>query len=68
MIKPKVNNYILFCFDLDAAQALNHAVDLYMEMGRLNMAARYCKVFLSPKVPVVSNCSSSKVKKELLTR
>jgi alpha-soluble NSF attachment protein len=27
----------------DAAQALNHAVNLYMEMGRLNMAARYCK-------------------------
>jgi len=27
----------------DAAQALNHAVNLYMELGRLNMAARYCK-------------------------
>ncbi|KAJ4791846.1 Alpha-soluble NSF attachment protein [Rhynchospora pubera] len=27
----------------DAAQALNQAVNLYMEMGRLNMAARYCK-------------------------
>ncbi|XP_078171124.1 alpha-soluble NSF attachment protein 2-like [Carex rostrata] len=27
----------------DAAQALNHAVNIYMELGRLNMAARYCK-------------------------
>jgi hypothetical protein len=64
MIKHKGNNYILFYFDLDAARALNHAVDLYMEMGRLNMAARYCKVFLSSKVPVISNCYFSKLKKE----
>ncbi|XP_020109816.1 alpha-soluble NSF attachment protein [Ananas comosus] len=27
----------------DAAQALNQAVNLFLEIGRLNMAARYCK-------------------------
>ncbi|KAJ3693329.1 hypothetical protein LUZ60_008809 [Juncus effusus] len=27
----------------DAAQALNQAVNIFLEIGRLNMAARYCK-------------------------
>lgn len=31
-------------FDADAAQALNNAVNLFLEIGRLNMAARYSKV------------------------
>jgi len=31
-------------FDVDAAQALNNAVNLFLEIGRLNMAARYSKV------------------------
>lgn len=36
------NSYKKFSIQ-DAAQALNNAVNLYMELGRLNMAARYCK-------------------------
>lgn len=36
------NSYKKFS-NQDAAKALNHAVELYVEMGRLNMAARYYK-------------------------
>jgi hypothetical protein len=31
-------------FYAEAAQALDQAVNLFMEIGRLSMAARYCKV------------------------
>lgn len=31
-------------FSAEAANSLNQAVNLYLEIGRLNMAARYCKV------------------------
>ena len=31
-------------FHADAAQALNNAVNPFLEIGRLNMAARYSKV------------------------
>jgi hypothetical protein len=31
-------------FDADAAQALDSAVNMFLEIGRLNMAARYSKV------------------------
>jgi len=31
-------------FNAEAAQALNQAVNLFLEIGRLNMAARYSKV------------------------
>ncbi|RWW32340.1 hypothetical protein BHE74_00028436 [Ensete ventricosum] len=32
----------------DAAESLNQAVNLFLEIGRLNMAARYCKVMDLP--------------------
>jgi len=31
-------------FDADPAQALNNAINLFLEISRLNMAARYSKV------------------------
>jgi hypothetical protein len=34
----------VYPFNADAAQALNQAVNLFLEIGRLNMAARYSKV------------------------
>jgi hypothetical protein len=33
-------------FYAEAAQALDQSVNLFMEIGRLSMAARYCKVKL----------------------
>jgi len=31
-------------FPAEAANSLNQAVNMFLEIGRLNMAARYCKV------------------------
>lgn len=38
------DNHFLIC-SVEAITCLNQAVNLFMEIGRLNMAARYCKVY-----------------------